>query len=61
MLNFQLGFSILLYSKNAKNQLNKTTPINGRCSNQLNCCFIFKCPYQAHVIKILDATNNRIV
>ena len=30
------------YSKKARNQLNRITPNKGRCSNQLNCCFIFK-------------------
>ena len=42
MLNFQLGFSILLYSKKAIAQLNAITPINGRAANQLNSCRIFK-------------------
>ena len=42
MLNFQLGFSILLYSKKAIDQLKAITPIKGRAANQEYSCFIFK-------------------
>ena len=48
------------YSNKAKNQLNKMTPNSGKWSNQLNCWRIFKWPYQAHVIKMLDTINNKI-
>ena len=61
MLNLQLGFSVLLYSKKAIAQLNAMTPIRGREANQLNSCFIFKCPYQANVMKTVDTINNKMV
>ena len=44
-----------------KAQLNAMTPIRGREANQLNSCFIFKCPYQANVMKTLDTINNKMV
>jgi len=49
------------YSKKAMLQEKATTPISGKESNQLKVCFIFKCPYQAKVINILETTNNPIV
>lgn len=61
MLNLQLGFSVLLYSKKAIIQLNAITPMRGKEANQANSCFSFKCPYQATVIKILETINSPIV
>ena len=60
MLNFQLGFSILLYSKKATAQLKAITPINGSAANQLNSCFIFKCPYHAKVMNTFEKINKTI-
>ena len=42
VLKFQLGFSILLYSKKAIDQLNIITPIKGKEANQPDSCFNFK-------------------
>ena len=56
-----MGIFDYLYSKKAIAQLNAITPISGRAANQLYSCFIFKCPYQANVIKTLDTTSNKMV
>ena len=56
-----MGIFDYLYSKKAIAQLNAITPISGRAANQLSSCFIFKCPYQANVIKTLDTISNKMV
>lgn len=48
------------YSKSARNQDPSIITYNGMLEN----CLIpssFKCPYQANVINILEATSNKIV
>lgn len=60
MLNLQLGFSVLLYSKKAIAQLKAITPISGNAANQLNSSRIFKCPYHANVMKTFENTSNTI-
>ena len=60
MLKFKLGFSILLYSKKAIAQLKATTPISGNAANQLNSSRIFRCPYQAKVMKIFEKISKTI-
>ena len=59
MLNFQLGFSILLYSAKAITQENSTTAYNGQLEMTFVSCS-FRCPYQANVMKILDTINTSI-
>lgn len=60
MLNFQLGFSILLYSARAITQDNSTTAYNGQLEMTFVSCS-FRCPYQANVMKILDTINSKMV
>lgn len=56
-----MGIFDYLYSKKAIAQLNVITPIKGKAANQLYSCLIFRCPYQAKVINILDTINSKIV
>ena len=48
------------YSKKAIAQLKAMTPISGKEANQLNSSRIFRCPYQANVMKMFEKTNNPI-
>lgn len=56
-----MGIFDYLYSKKAIAQLKAITPISGSVANQEYSCFIFKWPYQANVINILDTINSNTV
>lgn len=41
-------------------QLNAITPMSGSAANQLNSSRIFKCPYQANVMKMFEKISKTI-
>ena len=57
----RLAGTMNMYSKKAMSQLKAITPIRGNAANQLNSCFIFKCPYHANVMNEFDTMRSNIV
>lgn len=45
--------------KKAMAQLNAITPMSGSAANPLNSSRIFKCPYQANVMKMFEKSVKR--
>ena len=53
-----VGWHLKAIFEKATAQLKAMTPMRGNAANQLNSSRIFRCPYQAKVMKMLEKTNK---